>query len=323
MLFFPFRADIRLSRFPLLTILISLLCLFIYWQQVQSNEELMAYTQQFCNEQTSRKHKVIMQKLADAHQYKGEDICRSVFMTLNYVEDRESFIKEMAAETSSFTGRSLIDTHNKITVYIYQKLKEYDQHAPDDLSNLLSYKPDSYNPLTMISSAFAHGSWSHVIGNLFFFFAFAATVEAILGVMLFPVVIIALAIGTNLVYSLSLIGSADSIATLGLSGVVYGVMGLFIYFIPHARIRCFFWFIIIFRKFGLPAWLLAGWYFGWDLFALFQHGNAGGVNLVAHVSGFIEGYLIGLLLFRWRKQQIRKELQRSESREQLAKVLGS
>ncbi len=305
MLFFPFRADIRLARFPILSLLICVACLFIYFKQVQSEHELAKYTKQFCQLNQSKADTSVLKNLSSSQNFHGKDICYSLFFTLNYIEDKSSFLKGMATQSAAYTQRY---TAQYIEQYLNSQWLLYEKSAPFNLTNALSYKPDSYNPVTMLSSAFAHGSWSHILGNLFFFFAFAAGLEAILGIVFFPVVIVALAIGTNLVYSISVFGGSDPVATLGLSGVVMGVMGMFTYFIPQAKIRCFFWFIFIIRKFGVPAWLLALWYFGMDLYGLYMSGNESGVNLVAHVSGFIEGYLLGVLLFKWRKRQVQQIL---------------
>lgn len=321
MLFFPYRADIKLSRMPLLTLLVCIICIFIYWQQVKNEKELYEYSQSFCSQQKSHTHRIVMNKLASAYGYKGDDFCSSIFLTLNFSENRSDFIQKMVLETDKFSGRSLQNTHKYIEKYMLKKTAEFNQGAPENLTNSLSYNPDSYDIATMISSAFAHGSWSHIIGNLFFFFAFAATVEAIVGMLVFPLVIIALAIGTNLVYSLTMITAPEAIPTLGLSGVVMGVMGLFTYFIPRAKIRCFFWFIVIIRKFGIPAWLFALWYFGWDVYDLIIAGNSGGVNLVAHVSGFVQGFLMGLLLFRWRKKQVQDELMKNSDKNAFNKAM--
>jgi membrane associated rhomboid family serine protease len=89
-----------------------------------------------------------------------------------------------------------------------------------------------------------------------------------------------------------------------------GMIGLFIYLMPTARIRCLFIFIIYFRVFLLPAWLLAAWYVGWDMYALFVSQANTNINLVAHVSGAIGGYMIGLFFFRKTKKMITPQLKK-------------
>jgi len=323
MLFFPYRSDITLSRIPFLTIFISIACLIIYWQQSASDHRVAQYTATFCEQQKGRIHKLILSKIATANKIEKAHACETVYNALYFSADTTARIKEISETTTKFSTKNLRSTHLYITEFLNKKYTLYTAQVPVSLSKKLYYEPDSFNVLKMLTSSFAHGSWMHVIGNLFFFFAFSATVEIILGIVFYPLIIAALAIGTNVVYSLALFSEPHALPTLGLSGVVMGMMGMFAYFIPQAKIRCFFWFIIIVRRFGLPAWLLALWYFSWDIYDLYLTGTSSGVNLVAHVSGFIEGFLIGLIFFRWRKKQVHEELKSSSNRQQFSKAMTS
>lgn len=306
MLFFPFKADIRLPGIPLLTILITIACLYIYWLQFNNDLVFYKYTSEFCAKTSNNKHKLVMNKLSrtDIGFSTVEETCRSTYITIHTAPDKAIQIKTIADNTEKFSSKSLEQSHRYIENYLAESYDKFRINAPELLTNKLSYNPKTYNPVNMITSTFAHGGWDHVIGNLFFFFAFAATIEAILGILIFPLYVVALGIGTNLIYSLAVMASPEALPTVGLSGVVMGMMGLFTYFVPTARIKCFFWFLIIIRKFAIPAWLLALWYFGWDVYALTETGTSGNVNLVAHVSGFIMGYLIGFVFFRKRKRQV-------------------
>lgn len=323
MLFFPYKADIRLARIPFLTILISVFCLVIYWQQSLSDNEIARYTGTFCEQQKSRIHKVVMTKIAGSQKVDYSDICSAVYSAIYSNKDAHKTIKEIANTKASFSSKSLNRTHEYISKYLTAKYEKFMADVPASLTKKLYYEPSSFNVIKMISSAFSHGSWSHVVGNLFFFFAFAATVEIILGSVIFSLIIIGLATGTNLIYSISTLSNVDALPTLGLSGVVMGMMGLFAYFIPTTKIRCFYWFLIWVKRFGVPAWLLAMWYFGWDVYGLYASDTAGGVNLIAHVSGFVEGFLIGLIFFRWRKAEVLTQLKSNRDREQFSKAMNA
>ena len=88
------------------------------------------------------------------------------------------------------------------------------------ITELLLYYPDSWNPITMVTSSLAHAGFFHLFGNLVFFMAFAPALEIIIsnrllyiGVMLF------VAVASGLSYSLSvLIGGGEPIPSLGFSG---------------------------------------------------------------------------------------------------------
>src|SRR5258706_3180900 len=110
-------------------------------------------------------------------------------------------------------------------------------------------------------------------------------IEILLGPLLYLAVLAVLAVGTHTVYSIAMMHDAQALPTVGLSGVVMGVIALFVYFIPQARISCFLWLVFFYRRFAVPAWLLASWYIGWDVYSMFATEEKTGVNLVAHLSG--------------------------------------
>ncbi len=134
----------------------------------------------------------------------------------------------------------------------------------------------------------AHGDWWHLPGNLIFFLAFAPSVELLLqSSVKYVATIIAISFVTAVTYSISTFIQGAPVPTLGLSGVVMGMIGLSAYLMPHAKIRTFVWFIVFVKNLYIPAWIFAVWYIGWDAFELFSNSDNVGVNLVAHVSGGI------------------------------------
>ncbi len=178
------------------------------------------------------------------------------------------------------------------------------------ITESLMYYPDSWNPLKMISSALIHGDLMHLAGNIIFFLAFAPALELLVGnklryiwIMLF----ISFVVGIS--YSISiLIGDSDAIPTLGFSGVVTGMMGLAAYLMPRARIRVFWWYIVFWKTFYVPAWVLAVIYIGLDTWTLLSADYYGGINVVAHVAGGVAGYLYGYLWLKERREETSEAL---------------
>lgn len=173
----------------------------------------------------------------------------------------------------------------------------------------LLYYPDSWNPLSMVTAVFAHAGFWHLLGNLVFFLAFAPALEILvgstpryIGFMLF------LALVTGISYSLwTVVNLAEPVPTLGFSGVVMGMTGLSAYLMPQARIRVFCW-LLIWKIFFVPAWIMAVVYIGLDAWHMFSSDDFGGINLVAHVSGGLAGYAYGFFWLKDRKQEIGDEL---------------
>jgi membrane associated rhomboid family serine protease len=178
------------------------------------------------------------------------------------------------------------------------------------ITESLMYYPDSWNPLTMVSAVFAHAGFWHLLGNLVFFMAFAPALEILIDSPLrFVGIILFVALVTGISYSLStVIGNAEVIPTLGFSGVVMGMIGLAAYLMPQARVRVFWWYILFWKTFFVPAWALAVIYIGLDAWAMVSGDDYGGVNLVAHVAGGLAGYGYGWLWLSERKQETSAEL---------------
>ncbi|MDH5344724.1 MAG: rhomboid family intramembrane serine protease, partial [Gammaproteobacteria bacterium] len=90
----------------------------------------------------------------------------------------------------------------------------------------------------------------------------------------------------------------EHVSSVGLSGVVMGMIGLSAYLLPRGRVRCYYWFVVVFGSVAMPVWALALWYLGGDIYTLFAYDNYGAVNVMAHVTGGIGGYLYGALFLK-------------------------
>jgi membrane associated rhomboid family serine protease len=149
--------------------------------------------------------------------------------------------------------------------------------------------------LPFFTSLFLHGSWVHVIGNMWFLYIFGDNVEDYLGhfkYLVFYLLTGVLAMGTQVVVNLH-----SSVPAVGASGAIAGILGA--YFVLYPRSRVLTWiFEVIFVVVWLPAWIVLG---SWFLFnflsgtstALAIHKqNMGGIAFWAHVGGFISGALL-------------------------------
>ena len=176
-------------------------------------------------------------------------------------------------------------------------------------SPALMYYPDTWNPVKMLTSTFAHGDWMHIIFNLIFFYAFSPMLEmAIANAKRYILALIAIAFTESTTYSVFSLMTDEYIPTLGLSGVVMGVIGFSAYLIPRARVVTFVWFLSFARNICIPAWVLAAWFIGGDIWDMYEHGMSTGINFISHISGGFAGYMIGHFFFRDHKKDIKDEV---------------
>jgi membrane associated rhomboid family serine protease len=300
MFFFPFHINLPLGRLPVLTILIVVACIAIFLQQLHNSRNIEQTLHEFCSQQ-DRDFNIVFSKL------RSRDLrtCEELMYDIHISERPEDRINQYARVARPISGFSRAFQFDFVRSTLQSAYADLQSRMPSDLTDKLAYHPETYNPLTMLSSQFVHGDWGHLIGNMIFFFAFAASIEVVLGSLIFIGVFLVLSVIVSLAYSVSVIGDATIVPTVGLSGVITGMLGLFAYLMPRAGIRCLLVILLYIRVIILPAWMLAIWYIGWDLFQLLFSTNQTGINLVAHVSGAAAGYVLGMLFFRAKKKQIR------------------
>ncbi len=163
--------------------------------------------------------------------------------------------------------------------------------------------PAYFSAPTLITSMFLHGSWSHVIGNMWYLWIFGDNVEDRVGhgrfIFFYLLCGIAAALGQVAV------NPSSVLPTIGASGAIAGVMGAYFVLYPHSRVLTLVPWIFI-QIIELPAIMLLGFWFLMQLFSAgaiavtaSTHGS-GGVAFAAHVVGFVAG-LGGVFLFRKRE----------------------
>jgi len=165
--------------------------------------------------------------------------------------------------------------------------------------------PADFTAPTLITSMFLHGSWMHVIGNMWYLWIFGDNVEDRLGhgrfIVFYLLCGIAAAIGQIAIDPLS------TLPTIGASGAIAGVMGAYFVLYPHSRVLTLIPWIIFWEVIELPAVILLAFWFLLQLIGgvgqiaatSTSHGS-GGVAFAAHVAGFLVG-VIGVFIFRKRE----------------------
>lgn len=143
----------------------------------------------------------------------------------------------------------------------------------------------------LLTSAFLHGGFMHLAGNMLFLWIFGDNIEDELGHLGFLLFYLASAIGAGL--SQMAIDPGSYIPMVGASGAIAGVMGGYLLLFPRARVDILILLIIIIRVFPLPAWIMLGLWFGIQLIGGLGTDPAnGGVAYWAHAGGFVVGILL-------------------------------
>jgi membrane associated rhomboid family serine protease len=152
--------------------------------------------------------------------------------------------------------------------------------------------------ITILSAMFMHASWSHIIGNMVFLWAFGPEIEDAMGRARY----LAFYLLGGLAAMLAQVAADphSTVPNLGASGAIAAVMGAFIVTYPRDRIKSLLIIFIFVKVTFIPAALLIGF---WFLTQLVHAGEVakvqtGGVAYLAHVGGFI----FGAVTARWFEQ---------------------
>ncbi len=154
--------------------------------------------------------------------------------------------------------------------------------------------PDLY---TLVTSMFMHGSWIHLIGNMWFLWIFGDNVENALGRVKF----IAFYLVCGLIASATQITTdpGSVVPMVGASGAIGGVMGAYIVLHPRARVKALLFLVVFITVIEVPAVVILGIWFITQLVAgLPQLGSVsqGGTAFWAHIGGFVAGMALVFLL---------------------------
>ena len=305
MLFIPYRADLQFTHLPWVTIAVCLLCVFVYFQQASSDSDLEPAARAYCAKQHPRRFWLTVEKVTGT---RTRDRCAELVEVMHASGRAEAVIPALAAQAAHWDTMGARVSRDYTAAGLTAMDAEFARTVPPTLTARLVFDPAHSSFTRMFTAAVAHAGWDHLIGNLFFFFAFAAMVEIAVGPVVYAALLLELAFGTHLAYALTQIATHRSVPTLGLSGVVSGTIGLFTYLAPQARIRCFAWFLFFWRTYAVPGWILAAWFVGWDVYNLLHDDGASNVNFVAHVSGAFLGYCTGVGFLGGARDRVQSEL---------------
>ncbi len=154
--------------------------------------------------------------------------------------------------------------------------------------------------ISVLTAMFLHGSWSHIIGNMIFFWAFGPEIEDAMGPVRYLIFYL---LGGLVATGAQILANPHStVPNLGASGAIAAVMGAFMVTYPSDRIRSLLFIFVIVKVTYVPAALLIGFWFLTQLLNAGSVANVetGGVAYLAHVGGFIFGAVLARVFERSR-----------------------
>jgi membrane associated rhomboid family serine protease len=151
----------------------------------------------------------------------------------------------------------------------------------------------------LVTSMFLHGSWMHLLGNMWFLWLFGNNIEDSMSRPRFGVFYLLCGLAAALLQVLT--NPASGVPMVGASGAISGVMGAYLVLYPRVRVFAMVPIGFFLTSVALPAWMmLVYWILIQFVSGLTAIGGkpGGGVAFWAHVGGFIAGVVLIKLFAR-------------------------
>jgi len=147
--------------------------------------------------------------------------------------------------------------------------------------------------LTLLTAMFMHAGWVHLGGNMLYLWIFGDNVEDRFGHLKFAIFYLLCGLAATFAQLAFSIGS--DVPNLGASGAIAGVLGAYILLFPQGRIRVLQGQQVI----QVPALIVIGFWIALQLLsgvgAIGDIAQTGGVAYMAHVGGFLAGFVLTFL----------------------------
>src|SRR3989338_6503901 len=157
------------------------------------------------------------------------------------------------------------------------------------------FQVDNPSVVNSSVSAFMHGGFDHLFGNMVVLFLIGFLVESVIGKSLFTVAYIVAIFAADFMFSLTAPGQS----ALGASGAIAGVMGLYPVIFGLKKIDFFYSLGFYFDYVRAPAIVLLPLWMGNELYQFFSEQGAH-IAYMAHFGGLLSGALMGVL-YRWKQ----------------------
>ena len=146
--------------------------------------------------------------------------------------------------------------------------------------------------VNVLTSMFLHGSWMHLLGNMWFLWLFGNNVEDAMTRSRFVAFYLLCGLAAA---GLQVFAQPNSeIPMVGASGAISGVMGAYLVLFPRVRVFTLIPLGFFITSMALPAWVMLIYWMGLQFLGGFSSIGAegGGVAFWAHVGGFVAGVVL-------------------------------
>ena len=310
MIFIPFFKKIDWSNPPLVTLLLILANCLIFFVFQGDDEKLAEQAYEFyldsdlpnieiplyvkyLNAQQDWEKVTHYNEYLEAHEEKQDDAANEetkykLLMLLGPMKMDAGFYQQMK------TG-DLFEDKEKLQHWRTLN-KEFESRLDQVTVFSHGLKPNDPTLVTLFSNMFLHGGFGHLLGNMIFLFIIGFVVEAALGRTSYTLAYILAGLCGGVLYIA--FNSGSPIPTVGASGAIAGLMGMYTVLFGLRKINFFYFVFVYFDYVKAPAIVLLPIWLGHEIFQLLAS-SSDGVNYYAHIGGLCSGALFAFVMKRY------------------------
>ncbi|WP_457670372.1 rhomboid family intramembrane serine protease [Thiolapillus sp.] len=319
MIIIPFDRKLDWRNPPIVTlvlIIVNILCFFV-WQSGDDQRYMQAlkyYQDSGLGEIEWSRYREYKGKQAalDAGDETEEDFA-AIFHYWQMIEDAPFMHELLAERIISPGGRD------------YPQWKEKRQYFDELMSRVVfvnwGLRTAAPRWDSLLAHMFLHGGFMHLLGNMIFLLAVGFLVERAIGHGAFLLCYLLVGLGSA---SFDFLFRPDEfIPSIGASGAIAGLMGMYTVLYWKRRIRFFYFIFVYFDYVSLPAIALLPLWVGNELFQILAYPESN-VNYFAHLGGLFSGALVALavrtLLPSFKEDFLREEDEEAEFEQELSRI---
>jgi membrane associated rhomboid family serine protease len=148
--------------------------------------------------------------------------------------------------------------------------------------------------LTLFTAMFMHAGWVHLGGNMLYLWIFGDNVEDRFGHIKF--IIFYLFCGLAATFAQLAFSASSNVPNLGASGAIAGVLAAYLVLFPQGKVKVLMGRGVV----PMPALMVIGMWIVLQFFSgigsIASTAETGGVAYMAHIGGFVAGFILTFLL---------------------------
>lgn len=307
MFIIPVGDRVNWKRPPIVTLLLILANCFVFFffqaGDVRNDQKAMQYyfSSDLPGWEFSRYSQYLERRGDHAASWQfNEMVGKKDPSTLFFMERDSKFIHELQG------GHIITQQDAEYSAWLAQRAQYESKRS---FTSRFVYQVDEHNLIKLFVSTFMHGGLDHLFGNMLVLFLVGFLVESVVGRTFYITAYIVSALAADFMFGLT----APGHSSLGASGAIAGVMGLYSVIFGFRKIDFFYSLGFYFDYVRAPAIALLPLWLGNELYQFFTEEGAH-VAYMAHFGGLLCGALMGTI-YRWKQpEQIESHHQEAESK---------